>query len=109
MIKLCTVQSAWVNCHDYSYRLRYTILDSVAATNVEQMRIYYPSRTSTRVLELIKYFPNGDKETETKQTEREKEHYRRDGKGNERRIGLQLPGNLSMNRLGRFNTAAADV
>lgn len=49
----------------------------------------------------IEHYPRGD-EPGIEQTEREKEHYPRDSKGNERRVGLHLPGDLSTNRPGRF-------
>ena len=69
---------------------------SMTATNVTQDEDILPLQNFDPSLRAdIEHYPRGDEREET-------EHYPRDSKGNERMVGLHLPGDLSTNRPGRF-------
>ena len=81
--------------------------DSMTETNFTREEDILPLQNFDPSIRAdIEHYPRGDDEfgtgTGTEQMGGEKEHYPRDGKGNERRVGLHLPGDLSTNRPGRF-------
>ena len=69
--------------------------DSMTAKNVTQDEDILPLQNFDPSIRAdIEHYPRGDDETT--------EHYPRDSAGNERRMGLHLPGDLSTNRPGRL-------
>ena len=70
--------------------------DPMTATNITQDEDILPLQNFDPSIRAdIEHYPRGDDNQQT-------QHYPRDSNGNERRMGLHLPGDLSTNRPGHF-------